>query len=75
MVSGIQTEMLRMCLWQLAATRGILVDPEGQDEDEMVGGKWKEVGWWNGVIWDLVDGGYQEPELRRLKNKVLAWAP
>jgi hypothetical protein len=63
--------ILRACLWGLAATRGVLVD--GQGEDDKVSGDWTNGEWWDRVLEDMGDTMQDTSQLRDLKKQVLGW--
>jgi hypothetical protein len=71
---GMRTSVaLRVCLWELAAEQGLLV--EDQDTDQMVGGDWRAGSWWEDVVKELGRSGMGGLEhLEHLVNRIRGWA-
>ena len=65
---------LKPALWDLAATEGIEVEAQG--EDEAVSGSWSEAGWWRSAIEPLghcLTQG-EVTGLHELGERVMGWA-
>jgi hypothetical protein len=70
--AGTTADMLRVACWELSAERGWLI--EGQDSDVVIGGGWREKGWWEKVGATMEKLGWWDDRVRGLMCRVLGWA-